>query len=111
MAPAARDSAERRSVTLRLTRDSVAMGDDVDAPHERVVEVPAVADPVALVRSLVPGYLANVFGLGHSWTCALNGRTIATIAGNGPSVRAEVREVTYAAGANDVHFRYTSAIW
>jgi hypothetical protein len=34
---------------LVITRDSVASGDDADAPHERRLDVPASADVAALV--------------------------------------------------------------
>ena len=101
---------ERPTVTLRLTRDSVAAGDDVDAPHERQVEVHSFVDPVALVNHLHSGYLPTVAGIGHSWSCKLNGHRIATIQGNGVSVQAEVREVRYEDG-NHVHFSYSSARW
>ena len=96
-------------MALRLTRDSVAAGDDgIDAPHEREVEVRSFTDPVALVDHLHPGFLPTVAGLGHSWSCRLNGRPIATIRGNGMSIEAEVREVHYG-DANHVHFSYSPA--
>ena len=95
----------------RLTRDSVAAGDDgIDAPHEREVEGRSFTDPVALVDHLHPGFLPTVAGLGHSWSCRLNGQLIATIRGNGASVEAEVPEVRYG-DANHVHFSYSSAQW
>ena len=100
----------RPTVTLRLTRDSVAAGDDVDAPHEREVEVRSFTDPIALINHVYPGYLPSVAGAGHSWSCELNGREIATVQGNDASVRAEVQEVSYEA-TNHVHFSYSSAQW
>lgn len=100
----------RPTVILRLTRDSVAAGDDVSAPHEREVEVHSFLDPVALINHLRSGYLPSVAGTGHSWSCELNGKRIATIQGNGADVRPEVREVSYE-DANHVHFSYSSAPW
>ena len=108
MTRAFRVLAARPTVTLRLTRDSVAAGDDVDSPHGRVVEVHSFVDPVALVDHLRPGSLPSVDGREHSWTCRLNGRPIATVRGNGASTHAEVREVAYE-DPNHVHFSYTSA--
>ena len=107
---AARAVAGRPAVTIHMTRDSVAMGDDIDAPHARVVEVPAVTDPVALVNRLYPGYLAGVCGVMHSWSCLLNGHRIATIKGNGRCVQATVEAVAYEA-ENHVHFVYHAAAW
>ena len=100
----------RPTVTLRLTRDSVAAGDDIHAPHEREVEVHSFADPVALVNHIHPGYLPSVAGFGHSWSCTLNGQRIATIQGNAAGIRAEVQEVRYQ-DTNHVHFFYTPASW
>lgn len=54
------------STTLRLTRDSVAAGDDVDAPHEQVVvleqTVVTPADLQAVLAEIAPGYLPDVAG-------------------------------------------------
>jgi hypothetical protein len=54
------------STTLRLTRDSVAAGDDVDAPHERFVvleqAVVTPADLQAVLAEIAPGYLPRVAG-------------------------------------------------
>lgn len=97
------------TVRLRLTRDSVCMADDIDAPHERDVEVLTFTDPVVLVTALL-GYLPYVGGSGHSWTCALNDQPIATIEGNGGRVRAETQEVIYSE-SNHVHLSYSSAPW
>lgn len=96
-------------ITLRLTRDSVAMGDDMDAPHERKIDVRAYADPVELARHVCSlRYLAQVGGLGHSWSCVLNGAWIATIRGNCQRIEAKVREVGYAE-QNHLDFSYTSS--
>ena len=52
---------------ITLTRDSVAMGDDALAPHERTVELPdpaTVGDAVAVVAR---GYLASISGGRATW--------------------------------------------
>ena len=98
------------TVRLRLTRDSVGMADDVDAPHERTVEVPAFADPAALATSLlryVPHFPTG-WAPGHWWTCEVNEQPVATVGGDGPRVRALVPEVIYGE-SNHVHFSYLVA--
>ena len=54
------------TVRLHLTRDSVAMADDVYAPHEKAVSVQGPVDSPeelqAAVASVLPDYLPNVVG-------------------------------------------------
>jgi hypothetical protein len=97
---------ERPRVRIRLTRDSVAAGDDLDAPHDRDIETYSFLDPVALVTQIHPGYLPRVAGVGHSWECVLNDRLIAIVTVNG--VVARVDEVEYRL-ENRLHFAYKSA--
>jgi len=68
--------ATHEKVMVHLTRDSVCAGDDVDAPHERTVQVRAFTDPMEFLDQFSTGYLASVNGVGHSWTAVLNGLTI-----------------------------------
>ena len=98
------------AVSVRLTRDSVCAGDDVDAPHERQAEVPRFTDPAELAAHLQSGYLARVAGRGHSWSCRLNGRLVATVHGNGERILAQTGELSYEP-VNSVHFAYHSASW
>lgn len=98
----------RPRITFHLTRDSVCMGDDCEAPHERQVETPSFTDPVQLAQELAAGYLASVKGSGHTWDCVLNGTVIAVVSPNG-SAKA-VGEVNYA-DSNCVHFIYHSATY
>jgi hypothetical protein len=93
-------------VTIQMTRDSVAAGDDCDAPHAREVETYSFLDPTALIRSVHPGYLPSVSGAGHSWDCIFNDRFIATITVHG--IEPKAREVEYRAD-NRLHFVYRSA--
>jgi hypothetical protein len=96
----------RPRVKIRLTRDSVAAGDDLDPPHARDVETYSFLDPVALITSIHPGYLPGVEGVGHSWDCILNGRLIATVTVR--DVLPKVDEVEYRP-ENHLHFLYRSA--
>ena len=61
---------------LACTRDSVAMGDDADAPHETVIGLPdgaTVADLVAWLSSR--GAPASVVG-GSTWALRVSGRVV-----------------------------------
>jgi hypothetical protein len=96
----------RPKIPVVITRDSVCAGDDCDAPHEKNTEVYSYLDPETFARETSAGYLPSVAGVGHSWTCVLNGVKIAEISHSG--VRATVHESPFAK-ANHVHFVYHSA--
>lgn len=97
---------DRPKLKIRLTRDSVCTGDDIDAPHEKTVTTHSFIDPVQLASHLASGYLPTVSGVGHSWDCVLNGKVIARISNDG--IVASVGEMKYAP-CNHVHFVYHSA--
>lgn len=69
---------DKSKIQVILTRDSVCAGDDGEA-HDRTVEVYSFVDPIVFVREISSGYLPSVAGVGHSWTCVLNGVRIAEI--------------------------------
>ena len=94
---------ERPRLVVRLTRDSVCAGDDVDAPHAKVVETYSFLDPEALVRELASGFLPTVHGSDHTWTCSLNGQEIAQIENAG--IRPLVSAIEYEE-ENRAHFSY-----
>jgi len=96
----------RPMLPVVLTRDSVCAGDDCDAPHEEAIEVESFVDPEALARALSTNYLPSVAGIGHSWTCVLNGQKLAVISLAG--IRALIRESPFLA-ENRAHFVYHSA--
>ena len=96
----------RPKIRVLLTRDSVCAGDDCDAPHEKTVEVYSFVDPEPFAREVSSGYLPSVFGVGHFWTCELNGVKIAEIGHSG--IRVLVRESPFSE-TNRVHFIYHSA--
>ena len=95
-------------ITVVLTRDSVCMGDDCHAPHEKTVRVYSLVDPEAFVREISSGYLPSVAGVGHSWTCVLNGVRLAELSRSG--ILALVRESPFA-DDNHAHFVYHSATY
>lgn len=96
----------RERIVVNLTRDSVCAGDDCDAPHEKSVEEYSFLDPVAFARAISSGYLPSVAGVGHTWTCVLNGVKIAEISTSG--IRGLVPSTPFAEG-NSAHFVYHSA--
>jgi hypothetical protein len=93
----------RPKIHVVLTRDSVCAGDDCDAPHEKTVKVHSFIDPGAFARALSTGYLPSVAGVGHAWTCTLNGAKIAEIRNS--DIQFLVRECTFLE-ENRVHFIY-----
>lgn len=67
-------------MTIRMTRDSVCMADDVDAPHETFMEVQddlSMAEIIGLISR--SGYLASIAGGMASWSVE-SGRPIAVVA-------------------------------
>ena len=96
----------RPKIPVILTRDSVCAGDDCDAPHEKLVEVYSFVDPEAFARAISSGYLPSVAGVGHSWTCVLNGVRLAEVSSSG--IRALVRDSPFL-DENRAHFVYHSA--
>ena len=99
---------DRPRVSLRVTRDSVCAGDDCDAPHEKIVEMPSFTDPQAFANYLSTSYIPCVAGVGHTWDCLLNGIVLGTISTK--EFHPKAREVQYA-NENHVHFRYHSATY
>lgn len=67
----------RALITLTLTRDSIALGDDVDAPHAKMLEFDPRADAVALARSvLAANCLAHVAGNATWWLDVAGDRVV-----------------------------------
>ncbi|WP_062106400.1 hypothetical protein [Bacillus niameyensis] len=53
---------------IRLIRDSVAMGDDVYAPNEKVIEIPATFTLEELVKQVKEiHYLPSIYGGKATW--------------------------------------------
>jgi hypothetical protein len=96
----------RPKIQVFLTRQSVCAGDDCNAPHEKMVEIYSFVHPEVFAREVSSGYLPPVAGVGHSWTCELNGVKIAEISHSG--IRALVRESPFSE-ENHAHFIYNSA--
>jgi hypothetical protein len=101
-------------VQVTCTRDSVAMGDDADAPHENFIELrdgPTVADLVDWLRSC--GAPASVVG-GSTWAVRVSGRVVALLSeGTATSPARQVEPVgdqtTPVTSAEHVHLEYLLA--
>jgi hypothetical protein len=92
-----------------MTRDSVAVGDDADAPHEHTVEIDSTQkDVVSFIRYITARYLLSVNGIGHSWSAFLNDRLIASITVT--EIEAKLVELNFEA-ENTLYFRYHSATY
>jgi len=67
-------------VRLLVTRDSVAAGDDIDAPHQIELDGPAGEDLEAAIGTvLASGYLPHISGGRASWSVS-SGRVLAVVA-------------------------------
>ena len=62
---------------IALTRDSVCMADDIDAPHDGAVEVADDASLLDLAHAILraPGWLAGVMG-GATWYIVQDGAAV-----------------------------------
>ncbi|MBF9069091.1 hypothetical protein [Streptacidiphilus fuscans] len=66
---------------VHLTRDSVAMGDDADAPHGATRDLPAEMSAGEAITSVVKSdYLASIAGGKASWVLTCAGSSIAVVA-------------------------------
>jgi hypothetical protein len=100
---------------IKVERDSVCMGDDVDAPHSYSFRVSSSATLKDIFTHLAKeSYLASVAGRNHSWQAVIAGRPVATFLGNNqtpePSALLADEVSRYAHnGRIDVQFIYNSA--
>lgn len=71
---------------IHIERDSVCMGDDIDAPHAHDFMLPENATLQDIFRHLEKiAYLPSVAGLHHSWNAIINDEIIAIFKGNNQS--------------------------
>jgi hypothetical protein len=99
-------------VKIRATRDSVAAGDDVDAPHERIYSLPDSLSPLqAIARIAAEGYLARIAGGSATWS-AVSGVPLAVVAQQWREPRAVPwreppwSELEQREGVYRIHFNY-----
>ena len=67
------------AMIFNLTRDSVSMGDDVNAPHTEILTLSNYKISEHSIGEICLNYLTNVAGVGHSWECHINNILIAII--------------------------------
>jgi Na+-transporting NADH:ubiquinone oxidoreductase subunit NqrA len=100
---------------VNVERDSVCMGDDVDAPHSYSFRVSSTATLKDIFVHLSrEGYLASVAGRNYSWQATINNQPVAVFLGNNrtpePSALLANEVSQYAhIGCINLQFRYTSA--
>ena len=100
---------------VSVERDSVCMGDDVDAPHSYNFRISSTATLNDIfVHLSKESYLASVAGRNHSWQAVINDQLVAVFLSNNrtpePSVLLANEVSQYAQiGYINLHFRYTSA--
>jgi hypothetical protein len=101
---------------LYVTRDSVAMGDDGDAPHERRFSYPdATAIEDVIERIVASGYLASIQGGRATWS-VVSGLPIAVVAQQWKKPRAVQWEPVKASslqsrnGVVGLHFNYHAQV-
>ena len=67
------------AMIFNLTRDTVCMGDDVNAPHTKILSLSNYKISEHSIGEICLNYLPNVAGVGHSWECHINNILIAII--------------------------------
>ncbi|WP_327357038.1 hypothetical protein [Streptomyces sp. NBC_01304] len=93
---------------LVLTRDSVAMGDDADAPHEQVIESDGELTLAGFLSDVrTHRYLASIAGGRATWVLYEGAETLAVIAQEWgmPRFLADSRR-TFRGQVVRLHFRY-----
>jgi hypothetical protein len=95
-----------------VTRESVAAGDDIDAPHTRSFSLPDSLSMLQLVSAIVSaGYLASISGGKATWS-AVSGIPLAVVAQQWSAPRAipwpepQLADLDWRDGVLYVHFNY-----
>lgn len=100
---------------IKVERDSVCMGDDVNAPHSYSFNLPSDATLKEIFEHLASKrYLASVAGKNHSWEAVIGKKSLAVFIGNNknPEGSSTLRNniSKYASkGILNVRFKYNSA--
>jgi len=97
---------DRPMLTIRVTRDSVCAGDDVEAPNEKFVEVNSFTEPEAFMHAVTNAYgMPTIEGGKAAWVVLLNGNRIGVIAQEWNAPKVSVRELQFQE-SNHVFLRY-----
>ena len=111
--PKSDDSVQRRAdMTLYVTRESVAAGDDIDAPHARTFALPQGATLETVLATVMSArYLPSISGGLATWSVASR-IPLAVIAQQWPAPRVlfgagdDLDSLDRAPGQLRVHFNY-----
>jgi hypothetical protein len=103
-------------MNVRATRDSVAAGDDADAPHARLFSLADSMTILELVSAIAAqGYLASIRGGRATWS-VVSGVPLAVVAQQWSEPRAipwiipALSDLDWRDGALCVHFNYHSQL-
>jgi hypothetical protein len=100
---------------IKVERDSVCMGDDVDAPHSYSFKLPLDASLSDVFKHLAgKRYMASVAGRNHSWEAIIGKKSLAKFLANNQEPEASAslsaKVSTYEKdGVLHVRFKYNSA--
>ena len=104
------------TLKVRVTRDSVAAGDDADAPHERMFVFGDAPPPLAVVAHILgEAYLARIVGNKATWS-VVSGIPLAVVAQQWSDPRLvpwqepSWSELDHANGIWRLHFNYHTQI-
>lgn len=89
-----------------VTRDSVCLADDCDAPHEERIEVPPDEDDLLFLTEVLKRYrLASIAGGKATWVCSIAGKAVAVVAQQWrrPRIIAGFPEIV---DETEIHFTY-----
>ena len=100
---------EDKLIQLRLARDSVCMGDDVEC-HAKTLKIAPSVDTLAIIFDVAKKYLPTIAGRGHSWDCILNNENVAIVEGNCRKIKSIAKAILLI-DSNSLYFKYNSATW
>ena len=100
---------------VKVERDSVCMGDDIDAPHSYSFKVSSSSTLNEVFEHLgSKRYLASVAGKNHSWEAVIENNSVALFKGNNqlpePTTALSKKISAYSSGPTlNIWFKYNSA--
>ena len=100
---------------IKVERDSVCMGDDIDAPHSYSFKLPSDSSLSDVFKHLADkSYLASVAGRNHSWEAIVGDKSLARFLANNrePEASASLADKLSEYeedGVLHVRFKYNSA--
>jgi len=97
------------NIQIKLTRDSVCMGDDIE-DHTKIINIALQYDTSNAIMSIAKSYLPYVAGRGHTWDCYLNSEKIAIINGNCTKITPLINALVFV-NDNGLYFKYHSATY